>query len=68
MTIDKRMGLEEQLTCRYARLSVFSNRKDLLTIFFELCDQRKVKPLVLSCKTRVSGSCSCSARHHHEGD
>ena len=42
------------LTCGYACLGVFGNRKHFSTFFLELCDKREVKPLIFSCKIQVS--------------
>ena len=51
MDIDRTTGA---LTCGYACLGVFGNRKHFSAFFLELCDKREVKPLVFSCKIQVS--------------
>lgn len=42
------------LTCGYACLGVFGNRKHFSAFFLELCDKREVKPLIFGCKIQVS--------------
>lgn len=55
--VDRTTGV---LTCGYACLSVFGNRKHFSAFFLELCDEREVKPLIFSCKIQVSKVQSCN--------
>jgi hypothetical protein len=54
MDIDRTTGRAVILTCGYACLGVFGNRKHFSAFFLELCDKGEVKPLIFSCKIHVS--------------